>query len=112
MILAASVFVFGYAVWGLLILVTSPAGSGTIYDDHGLLGLVVSMLPATILLIAGLSMFALTKWAILATALNLLVLSSSFPVEGAWNVTTIVWALASLAVVIYAIWLRRKGILT
>jgi hypothetical protein len=107
-ILAASIYVFGIAVWGFRNLVTSPP-----YDDMGLLGYAVLMLAPVIVLIAGLSMFALTKWAILPTVLTALmfVLAFYWTEDALQDVTMIVSTLASLAVVSYAIWLRRKGIL-
>ena len=55
-------------------------------------------------------MVALTKWAIAAAGLNALVTLSFFSVES--SVQTIVWFIVSLVMLAYAIWLRRKGILT
>jgi hypothetical protein len=85
---------------------------GTIaISDYGLTGVLVSMVPATVLFAAGLSLFVLTRWAIFAAALNLLVVMSFFLVQSALAIT-VVWAILSFGVFIYAIWLRRVGILT
>ena len=107
MIFCYSIFVFCFALWALF-----ASAAGPLYEEHGVLGLVVSMLPAAILLSVGLSMLALTKWAIIAAGLNMVVMSSGLLIEDALNVTTIFWSLAALAVMVYSIWLRRVGVLT
>jgi hypothetical protein len=55
-------------------------------------------------------MIALTKRAIAATGLNVFVGLSFFSIDS--SPTTIIWLFVSLAMFAYAIWLRRKGMLT
>jgi hypothetical protein len=55
-------------------------------------------------------MFGLTKWAVAAALLNVLVALSFF--SGGASPPTIFWFGTSLAILAYTIWLRRKRILT
>jgi hypothetical protein len=110
LIFAYSIAVTGYASWAWLALVTKGGSNSFTGSDYGLWGLVVSLIPAAAVLAVGLSMIALKKWAIAATALNALVGLSFFSVGS--STTTIVWFFVSLAMFAYAIWLRRKGVLT
>ena len=107
-IFTASIAVVFYAAWSLFNRLRTGAVS---ISDYGFTGLFVSMIPVTVLLAAGLSLFALTRWAILAAGLNLLVVLSFFLVESALAVT-IVWLVLSLGMFVYAIWLWRIGTLT
>ena len=104
-IFAISVSIFCYAVWSLVGILRTGI------FDYGVGGLAVSMIPAAVLLAAGVSLFALTRWAILFAALNLLVVASFFLVEGALLIK-MTWLPLSIGALGYAIWLRRTGILT
>jgi hypothetical protein len=108
LIFAASIALACYAAWALVLLLRIGAISIT---DYGLTGFFVSMIPVVVLLAAGLSLFALTRWAILVAGLNLLVVMSFFLVESALTIT-IVWFVLSFGMFVYAIWLRRIGTLT
>jgi hypothetical protein len=110
LIFACSIAVAGYAAWAWLALVTTGSSGAVTAADHGSLGLVVSLIPAAVVLAVGLSMIVLTKWAIAATGLNAFVGLSFFSVDS--SPTTIIWFILSLAMFAYAIWLRRKGMLT
>jgi hypothetical protein len=109
-IFVCSIAVAGYAAWAWLALVTTGHSGAVTAADYGSLGLVASLIPAVVVLAVGLSMIALTKWAIAATGLNVFVGLSFFSIDS--SPTTIIWLFVSLAMFAYAIWLRRKGMLT
>jgi hypothetical protein len=107
LIFLVSIAIAGYAARTLFVGLQTGAIS---IADYGPTGLFVSMIPVLVLLAAGLSLFALTAWAILFTGLNLLVVASFFLIESALTIK-IVWLALSFGMFIYAIWLRRVGTL-
>jgi hypothetical protein len=83
----------------------------TVRDKYGTLGLILSIVPASILFLSGLSLFLLKRWAIWLWALTALIMISGIDVGRNVSLINLFWLAAVLAVTAYVIWLRRIGVL-
>jgi hypothetical protein len=108
-----SVIVAVIAIWAAIpIWLAMPGTPGAdVRDEYGVLGLAVSLIPASILLLAGLSLFMLKRWTAWLFGLNVLIFISSIYVDTSALLISTFWLTAATAVFAYTIWLRYRGVL-
>jgi len=107
-----SIIVAAVASWAAAsIALVQPETSGTTpRAEYGALGLIVSLIPASILLLGALSLFMLKKWAIWLFGMNALIVAWSLYLTPSSN--GLFWLVIALATCLYTIYLRHRGALS
>jgi hypothetical protein len=82
-------------------------------DEYGPVGLVVSLIPASVLLLAGSSLFLLRRWTIWPFGVTVLILMYGVYIEFDEMGTSsdVFWLPVALSALAYAVLLRRRGTL-
>jgi hypothetical protein len=114
LIFLCGVFVAGCAGWVALIIAMAQPGDdyARVWEQYGALSLVVVLTPASVLLLAGISLLFLKKWAVWPLGLTALIILPFLWRGTSVDVTTAIWLVGTLGALAYAIWLRRRGILS
>jgi hypothetical protein len=112
-IFSYTVIVIAMAALAVVNIGTAQPGTpeSALRDEYGTLGLVVSIFPASVLFVSGLSLFLLRRWSVWFWALTVLIVMSSVYIDPGGTLINLLGLLAALAVFAYAIWLRRSGVL-
>jgi uncharacterized membrane protein len=112
--------IFGYSVIVIAMAMSAVVGIGlaqpgtpnsVLRDEYGTLGLFVSIVPASVLFLSGLSLFLLRRWTIWFWALTVLIMMSGAYLGPSVTLTNLFWSAVALAAFAYVIWLRRSGVL-
>ena len=110
-IFSYTVIVIAMAALAVVNIGTAQLGApeSPLRDEYGTLGLVLSIVPASVLFFSGLSLFLLRRWTVWIWALTVLIMMSSIYIGPGETLTNLLWLTAALAAFAYAIWLRRSG---
>jgi hypothetical protein len=110
-ILAYSLTVFVLALWAVGRIVFAEMGTpeALLRDQYGFVGLVVSMFPAAVLLLAGVFLFLFKWWAVWPLALSLLIVGQGLYLSP--SLSSGIWFAVAAGALIYALQLWRRGIL-
>ena len=110
-----SVLVAAVAGWAAVRIGIARPGTpdAILRDEYGPVGLIVSLVPASVLLLAGLSLFLLRRWTIWPFGVTVLILVWSVYLGFGETGTSsdVVWLAVTVSALAYAIWLRRRGTL-
>jgi hypothetical protein len=106
-------YVIAVASYAAAFIWMSQPGSPTfaLRDEYGALGLVISMVPASVLFLSGLSLVLLRRWTVGFWALTVLIMVYSLHAQTSVTPVDVLWLALWLTVLGYSVWLWRSGTL-